>query len=244
MLQFLKNLFKSDDTYTTDDKPKITEEEFYANLSWSIVPDIDVDETGKYTILIVDDEWIAIDVIKSDIDILKNLADTLKVDDRKLVKREKDILSYIETEMNIVVNGKQIPFIDGLKSINFNDFKAVGVSGDDAGVKAIKFINSNKTNIDIAILDIIMGRFYDSIQDHSFYIDGVDVLKTLLKHNPDVHYFFYSGFPIEEDNIEHTKFKALNGCELESNRVFKDSNHTKRRIHILRLMLELTLKEP
>lgn len=182
----------------------------------------------KKTILIMDDNYGSVLMLKNDIDVIDNLAAFLRGQEMRSAR-----FKGLETNLIELLTQSDIDFLKNFYKTNYNIILA---TSDMAGFQVIDSLRYNNLKVDFAMLDLILGG-YKHEDDVTFTVDGIDVAAELKKTNPGVHYFFYTGCAFGVHSKELIKYKKLfNGEDIRDVTIFKGPFLQERSLNIIKLL--------
>lgn len=204
---FQKKTVKEEQEIPTQDIQAL-KDILYRNLpKWEDLETVEclLKKTDKKRILIVDDYGAITTLVK------KDLAVIFKKDFKKQL--EHKTIKMIE-EVNM----------------NENDLDICIISSELAPYIIQKTCSAGKCFFDYAIVDILFGDFIIK-NSHKIYLDGIDIVKTLQKNNPNVKAVLFTGCYLDNFyNSERKKIKEELGQEFLENKILIKTESIDKRI--------------
>lgn len=159
---------------------------------------IKIPKNDKKNIIIMDDNDIAGDITKTDIESIGSMAKFIANhgDIETINKRYKLLLENIDDET-----------LTNLSKLNLDDFNIILVTGKMAGYTLISALDRGLT-VDYAILDIILGGS-GVYRGKTTIVDGIDVAKEIISRNQKAHVMFYTGCSFEKGQVEWRRVSLL-----------------------------------
>lgn len=212
ILDKIKNLFSkkapNEEEVESSQDIQLLKDVLYRNLpKWEDLGVVEClfKKTNKKRILIVDDYGAITTLVK------------------------KDLLAIFRKDFKKQLEHKTIQMIEDVQ-LSEEDVDVCIVSNELAPYIIQKTCSEGKCFFDYAIIDILFGDFI--IKDnHKLYLDGIDIVKTLKKNNPNVKTVLFTGCYLDNFyNSERKKIKEKLGQEYLENKILIKTESIDKRI--------------
>lgn len=149
--------------------------------------------SDKPNILLMDDDSFWMSSLKRD---LKQLHTTIN-DQEEM----DEILKYILESYGTIALEHLKKFIS---NFDINNYNIISYTGIKCGFEVLKSIESTKSTIDFAILDIVLGGIVIDENNAFISVDGIDVAHKLLeKYNNSINILISTGCSLKKSKEEY-----------------------------------------
>jgi hypothetical protein len=176
---------------------------------------------GKYNIVLMDDVHFMNKSLAREIERLPDALIDIQTSDK--------IFKNIEDRFSKGFANRVKRFAE---SFDINNYNILQFTGEFCGYEVIQSVTESNSNIDFAILDIILGGVVINEEDKFTIIDGIDVGKFLIDQYPPVRIMFHTGCSMNNSK-EEAKMKNLIGENDNTHVTTKGLDHIERYADIL-----------